>query len=343
MSINYLRRPRSWRRHFHILLGAIKKPTLYGGQAVYEGVMMRGRTSWAITCRAATGQLVSRTEKLTSSIYTSGWARLPLIRGVALLWETLNLGLRAMNFAANVALAGEEGRDAGKEEVPQAGLGASAFIGLGLGLALFFALPVVATNWIDQWLGTNVLASNLIEGAIRLALLIGYIFAIGQIGEIKRVFGYHGAEHKTINAFEAGAPLTVPSVQRFSLAHPRCGTGFLLFVAVIATLVFVLLGKPPVWLRLLSRLALIPVIAAITYEFIRFGAAHYANPVIRVLMTPSIWLQGLTTRQPEDGMVEAAILSFKHVLYTDTPDHPALDGFKPEQPESEAEEVPSLV
>ena len=309
-----------------------ERPYYYGSQAVMEGVMMRGRRQMAVAVRQPDGRIALYSEPLDSWLYRSPVRNWPLVRGVFVLWDALLLGMRALTFSANVAVAGEEaegargpGREEG-DEVPAAPAAAGGIAGpllwvavamsLTFAVGLFFVLPLLLIHALDRWIASSVV-SNLVEGGIRLALLLAYLGAIGRVPDIRRVFGYHGAEHKTINAYEAGAPLDVPSVQRRSTLHIRCGTGFLLVVVLFSIVVFAFLGRPPLPLRILSRIVLVPAIAAFAYEFIRFGAAHYGNRLVRALLTPSLALQRLTTREPEDGMVEAAIVAFKRVLVAD--------------------------
>ena len=284
----------------------------YGGQAVIEGVMMRGATRMAIAVRDPTGNIVVHSEPLNPKIYAGRISKLPFLRALTALWDALVLGIRGLLFSADVAL-GEEGGDfAG----PVAW--GTVALSLTLAVAIFLVAPLLLVRLLDRYIASS-LASNVVEGLIRLAFLLLYIYAIGFIPDIKRVFAYHGAEHKTINAFEDGAELTPAAVRTYSTAHPRCGTGFLLVFAVVAIFVFSLLGRPALWLRILSRIALIPVIAGISYELIKFAAAHRHNPLVRTLiLAPSLALQGLTTRQPDDSMLEVAIAALKQVLSTDS-------------------------
>lgn len=279
-------------------------PFHYGGQAVLEGVMMRGRRCWVVAARRPDGSITSHLEPLTES----RWRRFPLLRGIVVLWETLSLGARALRFSANVAL---------EEDDTQIGGGGMGLIMAGallLAAALFFVLPLLLVGWAEGLLGALVdgaepssLLANVVEGVLRLLILLGYIWGIGLIPDIRRVFAYHGAEHKTINALEAGAPLTVGGVSPFSTAHTRCGTAFLLIVVVLAAVLFVFLGSPPWPLRLASRVVLIPVIAALAYELLRLSAQHHGNPVVSLLFAPSLALQALTTREPDDGQLEVAL------------------------------------
>ncbi|HIC93993.1 MAG TPA: DUF1385 domain-containing protein [Anaerolineae bacterium] len=284
----------------------------YGGQAVIEGVMMRGATRMAIAVRDPTGNIVVHSEPLNPKIYAGRINKLPFLRALTTLWDALVLGIRGLLFSADVAL-GEEGEDfAG----PVAW--GTVALSLTLAVAVFLVAPLLLVRLFERYIASP-LASNIVEGLIRLAFLLLYIYTIGFIPDIKRVFAYHGAEHKTINAFEDGAELTPAAVRTYSTAHPRCGTGFLLVFAVVAIFVFSLLGRPALWLRILSRIALIPVIAGLSYELIRFAAAHRHNPLVRTLvLAPSLTLQGLTPRQPDDSMLEVAIAALKQALPTDS-------------------------
>ena len=224
-----------------------------------------------------------------------------------MLWDTLGLGMRSLMYSADVAL--------GEEDVEFSGpLGwGTLAVSLFLGIGLFFVTPSLLVSLVDRWLPSSLL-SNLIEGVVRLALILLYIWAVGFIPDIRRVFAYHGAEHKTINAYEDGAPLTPQSVATYTTAHPRCGTSFLLVVVVISVLIFAPLGRPSLWVRLTTRVLLIPVIAGISYELIRFSAAHRHNPLMRALLAPGLLLQRLTTREPEPAMLEVGIAALKRVL-----------------------------
>ncbi len=282
----------------------------YGGQAVIEGVMMRGAKCMAVAVRHPNGEIVLQSEPLTARIYTSRWGQLPFVRGLAMLWDALVLGVRTLMFSADIALADEQ-------EVSFSGPVAWGTLAVSLifGIGVFFITPLLVVRLLDRAIVTSSLVSNLVEGVIRLAMFLGYLALIARLPDIQRVFAYHGAEHKTINAYEAGADLTVAQVRRFSTLHPRCGTGFLLVVMVISIFVFSLIGKPPLWLGIISRVALIPVIAGLSYEFIRFSAARYGrNRLMTWLISPSLALQKLTTREPDDTMLEVSIAALKRVL-----------------------------
>ncbi len=277
----------------------------YGGQAVIEGVMMRGRKAYAVAMRAPDGQIVVHVGPL-GPIYQSLIARIPFLRGVILLWDALGLGLRALTLSANTQ-AGEE------EKLEGAPLVMTLLTSLAFAIGLFFLLPAAIGGWIEAgltpWLGTW--GGNLVEGLVRLALLIGYIWAIGFVPEIRRLFGYHGAEHKTINAYEAGAELTPESVARFPLEHARCGTAFLLTLVLLSILLFTALGPLPMLERLISRLVLLPVLAGLAVEYIRWTANHRGRWWVEWLIRPNLALQRLTTREPERAMLEVAIASFQ--------------------------------
>lgn len=289
----------------------------YGGQAVIEGVMMRGSKALAVAVRNPKREIIVHTEPLDPRIYGGPIARIPFLRGLTLLWDALGLGIKSLMFAADVALQedGQPGQPPPKAFEGPAQWG-TVLLSLSFSIGLFFLLPAFLADQMEHWLQWQAPAilSNLLEGIIRLLLLVGYIWAIGQMADIKRLFGYHGAEHKTINAYEAGAELTPESVARFSLEHPRCGTAFLLTVVVISILLYSLFPDLPLALRLLSRLVLLPVVAGIAYEFIRFTAKHQANPLISFITRPNLALQRLTTREPDLTMLAVAITAFNQVL-----------------------------
>ncbi|HET9015170.1 MAG TPA: DUF1385 domain-containing protein [Thermomicrobiaceae bacterium] len=288
----------------------------YGGQAVMEGVMMRGRQDMAVAVRTPDGEIAVYHERLEPSGLVRRLRPMPLLRGVFLLWDTMLLGMRALIFSANVSLADDTEVDDGESPAgPLTGvaLWGTVAISIALSIALFFVAPLAVVHWLDRYIQSSIV-SNLVEGGIRLAVLLGYLGILGQLPDIRRLFGYHGAEHKTINAWEAGDELDVAHVRAHSISHPRCGTGFLLVVVLLSVIVFAFLGRPPFALRVVSRIVLVPVIAALAYEFIKWTAGHLGNPVVRVAIAPSLALQRLTTREPDDQMLEAAIASFKRVL-----------------------------
>jgi uncharacterized protein YqhQ len=274
----------------------------YGGQAVIEGVMMRGTQAMAIAVRAPDQRIVLHTRPL-SPLYRGRVSRIPFVRGLLGLWDALVLGWQSLTFSANVA---------GGEEVKFEGPVAwgTVAVSVAFGLGLFFLAPAAVGQWSEGLLGLNPWLGSLLEGLVRLGLIVLYLWAIGFMPDIRRLFGYHGAEHKTINAFEAGAELTPAAVARFPLEHPRCGTAFLLTVVLFSIVLFALLGPLPIWARLLSRLLLIPVVAGMAFEYIRFTARHLAHPLVRLLVIPNLALQRLTTREPDASMLEVAIAAF---------------------------------
>jgi len=275
----------------------------YGGQAVIEGVMMRGQNAFAIAMRAPDGQIVVHKENL-AAVYRSRITKIPFLRGIILLWDALGLGMRALTLSANTQTGEEE-----KLEGPA--LYVTLAVSLAIGIGLFVLLPASVGGWAEHYLGWPNLAHNLLEGLMRLVLLVGYIWGIGFMPDVKRLFGYHGAEHKTINAFEAGAELTPENVANFPIEHPRCGTAFMLTFVLLSILIHSLLGNMEFVPRLVSRLLLIPVIAGIAVEYIRWTANHLTSPFVRLVIKPNLALQSLTTREPDTSMLEVAIASFK--------------------------------
>jgi len=283
----------------------------YGGQAVIDGVMIRGKEGVAISVRQPDGQLNVVKQPL-ASIYRGRLREMPLVRGIIALIETLVLGTQSLLHSAQVAATEEVG-----EKIPTAVLWGTVAASLALGVALFFMVPLFATRYlIDPYIESGLL-SSIFEGLIRIGIFIAYLKLMSLIPDIKKVFAYHGAEHKTVNAYEAGVPLDVESVKVYSTAHARCGTAFLFIVLVVAIFVFALVGQPSLWIRILSRIALIPVIAVISYEIMKFGASHSRNPVVRVLLAPGLLLQAMTTREPDDSQIEAAISALNEVIEID--------------------------
>jgi uncharacterized protein YqhQ len=283
----------------------------YGGQAVFEGVMIRGKEGVAISVRQPNGELNTVKQPL-ASIYKGRLREMPLVRGVIVLVETLVLGTQSLLHSAQVVAAEEGG-----EKIPTALLWGTVAISLALGVALFFMVPLFATKYLIDPHIDSALLSNIFEGLIRIAIFIAYLKLISLMPDIKRVFEYHGAEHKVVNAYEAGVPLDVESVKNYSTAHARCGTAFLFIVLIVAILVFALVGQPTLWIRILSRVALIPVIAVISYEIMKLGAAHINNKVVRILLAPGLMLQSMTTREPDDSQIEAAISALSEVIEID--------------------------
>jgi uncharacterized protein YqhQ len=285
-------------------------PFYYGGQAVMEGVMMRGRKSIAVAVRRPNGE-ISLTSQPLASMYKGRARNWPFVRGIIVLIETLALGTQSLLHSAQIAAEEEE------EKISPSLLWGSVAIAVVFAVALFFLAPLLLTRYlVDPYIISSLL-SNIIEGIIRIAVFIAYLKIIAFMPDVKRLFTYHGAEHKVVNAYEAGEPLEVDYVKKYSTAHTRCGTSFLLAVLVISIVVFALLGRPSIWLSILSRIILIPVIAAISYEFVRFGAGHYRNVLVRALLAPGLLLQTMTTGEPNDGQLETAISAMKKVVETD--------------------------
>jgi uncharacterized protein YqhQ len=283
----------------------------YGGQAVLEGVMMRSPSSWAVAIRTPEGDITEVINEISSPMQRRRIWRLPVIRGVIALGESLAIGFRALAISANVA---SQERDEDGEIQTQIGRGQIIFsfvVAIGFAVMLFKVGPALLTNWLPIE-STELFV--VVEGVIRVTVFIGYILVISLLPDLRRVFQYHGAEHKAINALEAGAELTPTNVQKFSLIHPRCGTAFLLWVMVIAIFVFAFVGRPVWYWLILSRILLLPVIAGLAYELIRYAGKHQDNRVLMTLLAPGLWLQRLTTREPTDDQVEVSIRALRSVL-----------------------------
>ena len=274
----------------------------YGGQALIEGVLMRGAKYVAAAFRLPTGEISIEKEEL-SKVYQSKIARIPFVRGLVILWDALGLGTRFLTLSANKQSGEDE-----KIEGPQLAL--TLVISLAMAVVLFFIGPAAIGQGLETLLKIPKGWGNLIEGVVRLFVVIAYIWGIGKMPDIRRVFSYHGAEHKTINAFEAGAPLTPESVSKFSLEHPRCGTSFILTVVILSVIVFSAIGKLPFLWTLLSRVLLLPPIAMLGYEYIRWAANHLDSPIVRWLIIPNLALQKLTTVEPTPDILEVAIAAF---------------------------------
>ncbi len=279
----------------------LKMPN-YGGQALIEGVMMRGRRAVAMAMRKPDGEIRIHTEPL-SSIYRSRVMKIPFLRGILGLWDALVLGTRALTISANAQVEEEE-------QLEGWGLYLSLGFSLLVGVAFFVLLPAGVGQLAQHFGSLNAFWGNLLEGVVRLALLVGYIWGIGFMAEVRRLYQYHGAEHKTINTYEAGAPLTPESAARYPLEHPRCGTAFLLILVVVSILVYSLLGEQTLFWRLTSRVLLLPVLAGIAYEYLRWTADHMSNRLVWVIVQPNLWLQRLTTREPSRDILEVGIAAF---------------------------------
>ena len=285
-----------------------------GGQAVLEGVMMRGPSSWAVAVRRPDGRISEIEHDVESVALRRRWLRLPVVRGIVALGESLAIGMRALSVSARFSVT-DEGEEDASEELSRFALIGSFVFAIGFSLLLFKVSPALLTNWINP---SSTWVFVLIEGGIRISLLVLYLFLIGLSSELKRVFQYHAAEHKAINAYEAGAPLEPEEVQRHSLIHMRCGTAFLLWVMVIAILVFSALGEvvghlPWMWL-IVSRIVAVPLIAGLAYEVIRLAARYERFRVVRAVLAPGLWLQRLTTREPTLDQVAVSIRALERVL-----------------------------
>ena len=300
-----------------------KIPLTVGGQAVLEGVMMRGAGKVATAVRVSDGHIETEIRDVNSIADRFPILKKPFLRGVVALGESLMLGLRSLSYSAK--MAGEE-----DEQLSDGELAGTMAIAFALAAVLFVAIPTWATRFFHT-VFTSPVALNLAEGGLRLAIFLGYLLAISRMEGIYRVFQYHGAEHKTIHAYEGGGPLTVERVQACSRFHPRCGTSFLLIVMLVSIFVFAFLGWPDLLTRVVSRVVLLPVVAGISYEFIRL-AARSENSAVRLLTLPGLWLQRLTTNPPEDEMVEVAIASLAAVL---PEEERARMGLAPEQEKDE--------
>jgi uncharacterized protein YqhQ len=285
-------------------------PTAYGGQAVIEGVMIRGKRTIALACRQPDGAIYRYREPLRSLLVTSRLARAPFVRGLFVLWESLSYGMRMLMKSADVQVSEDEKTRGGGSNTIAMGLA------LVVALVVFIGIPYVATQALRSAVESSLLL-NLAEGALRLVLFLGYLGAISFMPDIRRVFAYHGAEHMTIHAFEHGDPLTPDRIEPYPTAHPRCGTAFLLFVVVVAILLFAFVPRTNLAVDLVARLVLVVPVAAISYEVLKLGAAHETNPVVRLLVAPGLLLQRITTRRPDRSMIEVAVASLEEALAGD--------------------------
>jgi len=289
------------------MAGEQKRQHFYGGQAVLEGVMMRGKDTWAIAVRRPGSEIYVEENPVKGLAAKYALFRKPLFRGVAALGEAMSIGVRALTISANQALEEEE-----KLSTKQMAM--SMTVAFVMFIGLFIVLPAIGVNFFSKKIHHTV-TYNLIEGVVRVAIFIGYLVGISFVKEIRRVFMYHGAEHKTIAAYEAGEPVLEPTaVDKYSTLHVRCGTNFLIIVMLLTVFVFSFFGRPAIWLRIVERIIAIPVIAGISYEGIRLGANHGRNPLVRAMMKPGLWLQKITTRPPTDDQIEVAIRAFEAVL-----------------------------
>jgi uncharacterized protein YqhQ len=282
-----------------------------GGQAVLEGVMMRGPSAWSVAVRKPDGFIAEVNRPIASVLLRHRWLRIPIVRGVIALGESLAIGFRALAISANYA-AQQEGEDGEVQTELTRGQLLFAFgIAIGFALLLFKVSPALITNWLPV---ESTGAFVIVEGLVRVSIFIAYLLLISLLPDLKRVFQYHAAEHKAINAYEAGEELEPERVARYSLLHVRCGTAFLLYVMVIAIFVFAFFGRPAWYWLIVTRIALLPLIAGIAYEVIRFAGKHPQNPVLRLVLAPGLWLQRLTTREPTLDQIEVSIRALREVL-----------------------------
>lgn len=286
-----------------------RMPT-YGGQAVIEGVLMRGKSSVAMANRAPNNEIVIHHEKL-SGFYSSKLIKIPFLRGLIGLWDALGLGIRYLTLSANVQTGEDE-----KIEGPMLYL--TMAVSMIFAVGLFFLAPALVSALIARFVDISPWVGNLLEGIFRLIMLIVYLWAIGKMPDIQRVFMYHGAEHKTINAFEDGAELSVDNVATYPLQHPRCGTSFILTLVILSILLFSMFGPLPLHWRMISRILMIPVLAGLAYEYIRWVSKHLENPIIRILIKPNLALQNMTTREPSKDMLEVSIKAFNLMTSLET-------------------------
>jgi len=283
----------------------------YGGQAVIEGVMMRSPRYFAVACRHPNGEIVLKLEDLANSwLARLRWLNRPFLRGTLALLDAMALGIRALRFSADVQLE-EQTQTVQQKRINDLAIGSTMVVGLLIGLGLFVALPTTLTQLLP-W--KNPILLNMLDGILRIALFLGYVLAVGHLKEIRRVFQYHGAEHKAINTFEAGLPLTLENAQQQSRIHPRCGTSFVMVVLILAIFVFSLTGRPPIWLRIPLHIALLPVVAGIAYEVIKFAGRRKESRFTRWLLAPGLWSQRMTTREPEETQIEVALRALQAVV-----------------------------
>jgi uncharacterized protein YqhQ len=293
-----------------------------GGQAVLEGVMMRGVSTWAVAVRKPEGEIEVKSEPLVAWAKRHRLLRLPVIRGVVALGESLKIGFRALAISANAQLEEEDGEEA--EPIGGFTWGLTIVLSMALAVGLFFVIPVGATSLIKDQLGSALLFW-LVEGVLRTAIFIGYIAAISRLPDLRRVFEYHGAEHKTISCYEAGDRLVPARAELYSRLHPRCGTSFLLIVMVLAIFVFAPIGLPEWYWLVLSRILGIPLIAGLSYEVIKWAGKNRRKRWVRTLMWPGLMLQYLTTREPDREQLAVAIVALEAVLAVENPEQAARE------------------
>ena len=291
---------------------------LYGGQAVIEGVMIRGVRHYSLAVRRPDGGIFCATEPV-SHHFSGALRRIPLLRGVLILAETLWLGMKSLQRSALIAADESDGSDDSGSAAGTWAMALTMGVAVALGIGVFLVLPLLAVRLIEPFIGSQ-LVSNLIEGVVRLAILVAYVAGISLMRDIRRVYAYHGAEHMAVHTYEAGEALTVDNVRRHPTPHPRCGTAFLITVAIVSVVAFAILDAlvgPGLGWRVLSRIVPIPVVAAVSYEIIRFAGAHRGAWFGRILSAPGLWLQLITTRQPEPDQIEVAIAAMEAAVSAD--------------------------
>jgi uncharacterized protein YqhQ len=288
----------------------MSKTFQYGGQAVIEGVMMRGPKELAVAVRKADGEIVVNTQRVSSLADKYKFLKLPLLRGVMALIESMVMGIKTLTYSANLVASEEEEEVLGSKEIFL-----TVALALGLSVLLFIVLPTTVAHFLKTF--APPFWQNILEGLLRIAIFVGYVVSIGHMKDIQRVFQYHGAEHKVINALEAGESLTVEAVKKQTTRHPRCGTSFMLFVLVLTVFLYSFLRTPDILSRVTTRILLLPVVAGIAYEIIKWSGKHVSNPVVRFFIAPGLWMQRLTTKEPDDSQIEVAIRALEGVLDVD--------------------------
>ena len=279
----------------------------YGGQALIEGVLMRGKNYLAAAMRSPNGEIIVKTEEL-GSLYKGKISKIPFFRGLVILWDALALGMKYLAISSNLQ------SETSEEKIEGASLYFSLILTILFTIGIFFVLPTLLMSFINKFWQFNIGASNLFEGLMRLILLISYIWSIGKMKDVARVFAYHGAEHKTINAYEDGVKFNVKNVMKYPVEHPRCGTSFLITLIVLSIVIFSLLGPMSLFWRISSRVLLIPILSMFAYEIIRWFGYHTENPIVKALVWPNLMMQKLTTREPTEDIVEVSIKAFNELM-----------------------------
>lgn len=286
-----------------------------GGQAVIEGVMMRAPRALAIAVRRPDGEITVKKEEVIPLSERFPVVKLPIVRGAVGLFQSLVVGISALNFSANEAIAEEDEASGEKKDLSSWAMAGTMAVALGFGILLFFVMPLYLTKLLVPVIGDSNIMFNLVDGVIRVVVFLLYILTISRMEDIQRVFQYHGAEHKSIFAFEAGEELTIENVRKYSCLHPRCGTSFLLIVMVVSIVIFSMIPKLwPFYMKAGSRIFLLPLIAGVSYEFLKWSAKNDSSPLVKMIITPGLALQRLTTREPDDSQMEVAIRSMEEAL-----------------------------